>query len=139
LTPGPAWVIIYETLRAKKIHAASRRSGGFPGMAENMHEFTESNFEAEVLKAEKPVVIDFWAEWCVPCKMIEPAMEEIAKDNGDAVKVGRVNVDSNPGIASRYGIRSIPTLLIFKGGEVAEKMVGAVPKDTIQEFVNKVK
>ncbi len=108
-------------------------------MAENMHEFTESNFEAEVLKADKPVVIDFWAEWCVPCKMIEPAMEEIANENGDAVKVGRVNVDSNPGIASRYGIRSIPTLLIFKAGQVAEKMVGAVPKDTIQEFVDKVK
>jgi thioredoxin 1 len=108
-------------------------------MAENVYEFTESNFEAEVLKADKPVVIDFWAEWCVPCKMIEPAMEEIAKENGDAVKVGRVNVDSNPGIASRYGIRSIPTLLVFKGGEVAQKMVGAVPKDTIQEFVDKAK
>ncbi len=108
-------------------------------MAENMHEFTESNFEAEVLKAEKPVLIDFWAEWCVPCKMIAPAVEEIANDNGDFLKVGKVNVDNNPGIASKYGIRSIPTLLIFKGGEVAQKMVGAVSKETIQEFVDKVK
>ncbi len=86
-------------------------------MAENMHEFTESNFEAEVLKADKPVLIDFWAEWCVPCKMIAPAVEEIAKENGGVLKVGKVNVDNNPGIASKYGVRSIPTLLIFKGGE----------------------
>jgi thioredoxin 1 len=108
-------------------------------MAENVHEFTEGNFEAEVLQSAKPVLIDFWAEWCMPCKMIEPAMVEIANESGDALKVGRVNVDEHPGIASRYGIRSIPTLLIFKGGQVAEKMVGAVPKDTIQEFVDKVK
>jgi thioredoxin 1 len=108
-------------------------------MAENMHEFTEGNFEAEVLQSDKPVLIDLWAEWCMPCKMIEPAMEEIAKENAEALKVGRVNVDENPGIASKYGIRSIPTLLIFKGGQVAEKMVGAVPKDTIQKFVDKVK
>lgn len=107
-------------------------------MAENMHEFTDANFENEVLQADKPVLIDFWAEWCVPCKMIEPAMEEIANENG-GIKVGRVNVDVNPGIASKYGIRSIPTLLIFNGGQVAEKMVGAVPKGTIQEFVDKVK
>lgn len=108
-------------------------------MAENMHEFTESNFEAEVLQSDKPVLIDLWAEWCMPCKMIEPAMAEIAEENAEALKVGRVNVDENPAIASKYGIRSIPTLLIFKGGQVAEKMVGAVPKDTIQKFVDKVK
>ncbi len=108
-------------------------------MAENMHEFTEGNFEAEVLQSDKPVLIDLWAEWCMPCKMIEPAVAEIAKDNAEAVKVGRVNVDEHPSIASKYGIRSIPTLLIFKGGQVAEKMVGAVSKETIQEFVDKVK
>jgi thioredoxin 1 len=108
-------------------------------MAENIHEFTDANFESEVLQADKPVLIDFWAEWCVPCKMIAPAVEEIANEDGDSLKVGKVNVDVNPGIASKYGIRSIPTLLIFKGGQVAEKMVGAVSKETIQEFVNKVK
>jgi thioredoxin 1 len=108
-------------------------------MAENVHEFTEGNFEAEVLQSAKPVLIDFWAEWCMPCKMIESAIVEIANERGDALKVGRVNVDEHPGIASRYGIRSIPTLLIFESGQVAEKMVGAVPKDTIQEFVDKVK
>lgn len=108
-------------------------------MAENIHEFTEANFEAEVLQSDKPVLIDFWAEWCVPCKMIAPAVEEVANDNGDVLKVGKVNVDDNPAIASKYGIRSIPTLLIFKGGQVAEKMVGAVSKETMQEFVDKVK
>lgn len=108
-------------------------------MAENIFEFNDGNFDAEVLKADKPVLIDFWAEWCVPCKMIAPAVEEVANENADGLKVGKVNVDVNPGIASKYGIRSIPTLLLFKGGQVAEKMVGAVSKETIQEFVDKVK
>jgi len=108
-------------------------------MAENIHELNDGNFDAEVLKADKPVLIDFWAEWCVPCKMIAPAVEEVANENAEAIKVGKVNVDNNPGIASKYGIRSIPTLLLFKGGQVAEKMVGAVSKETIQEFVDKVK
>jgi thioredoxin 1 len=116
-----------------------RPVGGFGYMAENIHEFNDGNFDAEVLQADKPVLIDFWAEWCVPCKMIAPAVEEIANEDGDTLKVGKVNVDVNPGIASKYGIRSIPTLLIFKGGQVAEKMVGAVSKETIREFVDKVK
>ncbi len=107
-------------------------------MPENIHEFNDGNFDAEVLKSDKPVLIDFWAEWCAPCKMIAPAVAEVANEN-EAVKVGKVDVDGNPGIASKYGIRSIPTLLIFKGGQVAEKMVGAVSKETIQEFVDKVK
>ena len=108
-------------------------------MAGIMHEFTDDNFEAEVLQSDKPVLIDFWAEWCMPCKMIAPAVEEVANENVDAIKAGKVNVDNSPAIASKYGIRSIPTLLIFKGGQVAEKMVGAVSKETIQEFVDKVK
>jgi thioredoxin 1 len=108
-------------------------------MAENIHELDEKNFEAEVVQSDKPVLVDFWAEWCVPCKMIAPAVEEIANENAAALKVGKVNVDNSPGIASKYGIRSIPTLLLFKGGQVAEKIVGAISKDTIQEFVEKVK
>ncbi|MGD8718527.1 MAG: thioredoxin [Candidatus Zixiibacteriota bacterium] len=108
-------------------------------MADNIHEFTDGNFDGEVLQSDKPVLIDFWAEWCVPCKMIAPAIEEVANDNADALKVGKVNVDNSPAIASKYGIRSIPTVMIFKGGQVAEKVVGAVSKDTIQELVDKVK
>ncbi len=108
-------------------------------MAENVHEFTEANFEAEVLKAEKPVLVDFWAEWCMPCKMVAPAVAELASENAEVLKVGKVNVDNSPGIASKYGIRSIPTLLVFKNGQVAEKAVGAVAKDTLQELVDKVK
>jgi thioredoxin 1 len=108
-------------------------------MAENIHELDEKNFEAEVVQSDKPVLVDFWAEWCVPCKMIAPAVEEIANENAAALKVGKVNVDNSPAIASKYGIRSIPTLLLFKGGQVAEKIVGAISKDTIQEFVEKVK
>ncbi len=108
-------------------------------MAENIHEFTEGNFEAEVLQSDKPVLIDFWAEWCMPCKMIAPAVAEVANENAAALKVGKVNVDEDPGIASKYGIRSIPTLLIFKGGQVAEKLVGTVSKENIQKFVDKVK
>ena len=108
-------------------------------MAENIHEFTEGNFEAEVLQSDKPVLIDFWAEWCMPCKMIAPAVAEVATENADVLKVGKVDVDNNPAIAVKYGIRSIPTLLIFKDGQIAEKMVGAVSKENIQEFVDKVK
>ena len=108
-------------------------------MAENVLEFTDANFEAEVLKSDKAVLVDFWAEWCMPCKMIAPAVEAVAKANAEVLKVGKVNVDVSPGVASKYGIRSIPTLLFFKGGKVAEKAVGAVSKETIQGYVDKVK
>jgi thioredoxin 1 len=108
-------------------------------MAGNVFEFTDANFEAEVLKADKPVLVDFWAEWCMPCKAIAPYVEEIANANVGAVKVGKVNVDNSPGIATKYGIRSIPTLLVFKNGQVAEKSVGAVGKDAIQGLVDKNK
>jgi len=108
-------------------------------MAEGIHEFTDANFDREVLMSETPVMVDFWAEWCMPCKMVAPAVEAIAKENGPALKVGKVNVDNSPGVASKYGIRSIPTLLFFKGGKVVEKAVGAVSKETIQQLVDKVK
>jgi thioredoxin 1 len=91
-------------------------------------EVTDSNFEAEVLKSDKPVLVDFWAVWCGPCKMIAPTVEEIAKEYDGKLKVGKLDVDSNPQTAMKYGIRSIPTLLIIKDGQVVEQMVGAVPK-----------
>jgi thioredoxin 1 len=94
-------------------------------------EINEANFESEVLQATQPVVVDFWAEWCGPCKMLAPVLEEIARDQAGRVKVGKVNIDGNPGLAARYGIRSIPTLLYFSGGELLGQTIGAAGKQAI--------
>jgi thioredoxin 1 len=91
-------------------------------------EFTDSNFEQEVLQSEHPVLVDFWAEWCGPCRMIGPVVEEMAGEYEGKAKIGKVNVDVNPEISVKYGIRSIPALLIFKDGQVVDQIVGAVPK-----------
>ncbi len=99
---------------------------------------TESNFETEVLQSELPVLIDFWAVWCGPCKMIAPIVEELAKEYDGKAKIAKCDVDSNQQVAIKYGIRSIPTLLIFKNGEVAEQIVGALPKNHITQKLNKV-
>jgi len=107
-------------------------------MAENLIEFTDDNFDAEVLKSNLPVLVDFWAEWCGPCKMIAPIVEEIAGDYAGKVKVGKVNVDFNNQVAMQYGIRGIPALLVFKGGAVANQIVGAVPKNNITQILDEV-
>ena len=100
-------------------------------------EVTDSNFQSEVLNSATPVLIDFWAEWCGPCKMIAPLVEELAKEYDGKLKVGKVDVDSNQQVSMQFGIRSIPTLLIFKQGKVVDQLVGAVPKRMLVEKITK--
>ena len=96
---------------------------------------SDANFESEVLKAAGPVVVDFWAEWCGPCRMIAPALEEIAGSLGDKVKIVKLNVDESPHTATKYGIQSIPTLMIFKNGQMASRQIGAAPKQKLEQWI----
>lgn len=96
-------------------------------------QITDSNFETEVLSSDKVSVIDFWAEWCGPCRVVGPFVEELANEYADKAVVGKVNVDDNPGISAKFGIRNIPTILFIKGGEVVDKQVGAVPKAVLEQ------
>ncbi|WP_295895223.1 thioredoxin [uncultured Bartonella sp.] len=94
-----------------------------------------SNFENDVLKSAEPVVVDFWAEWCGPCKMIAPSLEEIATELQGKVKVAKINIDENPELATQFGVRSIPTLLLFNNGEIVSNMVGAAPKSRLLDWI----
>lgn len=100
-------------------------------------EVTKENFEDKVLKSDVPVIVDFWAEWCTPCKMVEPVLHEIAGEYEGQLAVGRVNVDEQADLASKYSIVSIPSLILFKNGEDAAQQVGAAPKETIVQFFEK--
>ncbi len=106
-------------------------------MAEGILEVTDGNFETEVLKSEVPVLVDFWAAWCAPCHMITPTLENLARDYKDRMKTYKLNVDVNMKTPARYGIRSIPTLLLFKDGELKETIVGVIPQAKIVEILSR--
>ena len=107
-------------------------------MSDNVKEYTSDDFKSEVVESDTPVLVDFWAEWCGPCKVISPVVEELATDYKGKIKFGKVNVDDNNMVASEYGVRSIPTLLIFKNGSVVNQIVGAVPKEKITDILDTV-
>ena len=107
-------------------------------MALNVVEFTDDGFDSDVLASDTPVLVDFWAEWCGPCRMIGPIVEEIANEYAGRIKVGKMNVDLNPVVPPQFGIRRIPSLLLFKDGAVSDQIVGAVPKKNITEVLDKV-
>lgn len=106
-------------------------------MAENIINVTDSNFETMILKSETPALVDFWASWCAPCRAIAPIVEEMANEYGGKVRVAKMNVDENPATPGKYGVRGIPTLILFKGGKIVDQLVGAVPKNQIKDLINK--
>lgn len=105
----------------------------------NVAELTESNFEAEVIESANPVLVDFWAPWCGPCRMIAPLVEELAEENGGLLKVAKINIDDNASLAARYGVNSIPTLMIFKNGDPVATFVGVQPKNKLQDAIDQAK
>jgi thioredoxin len=105
-------------------------------MAGKVVEFTDANFQSEVISSDTPVLVDFWAPWCGPCKMIAPTIEELANDYGGKVKIGKLNTDENPNVASEYNISAIPTVMLFKGGQMVDKVMGVNPKDRFVKWID---
>lgn len=108
-------------------------------MAGNVHEFTDESFDSEVLQSSEPVLVDFWAPWCGPCRQIAPMIDELAAENLGSIKIGKVNIDESPETAQQFGVSSIPTLMLFKSGDVSERFVGVQPKARLQESIDAAK
>ena len=108
-------------------------------MSGNVSEFTDANFQSEVLDSAEPVLVDFWAPWCGPCRMIAPMIEELAGEYAGSVKIGKLNIDDSPNAAGSFGVSSIPTLMIFKGGDVVDRFVGVQPKNRLQKALDAAK
>ncbi len=106
--------------------------------SEDVLEFTDCNFESDVVQSDLPVLVDFWAEWCQPCKMLTPTIEELAAEFKGKVKIGKVDTDSNPEVPVKYGVSAIPTIMLFQGGEVVKKFVGLTTKDQFQAVLNEL-
>jgi thioredoxin 1 len=102
-----------------------------------VNEVSDSNFESDVLQADKPVLVDFWAPWCAPCRMLAPTVDAVAEKYAESARVVKLNVDENPGVSQRYGIKGIPTLILFKNGKEEERVVGATSKDAISRMIDK--
>lgn len=105
--------------------------------SENVHTFTDDNFEKEVLQSDIPVLVDFWATWCAPCKAIAPLIDAVAAEYEGQLKVGKVNVDDNPATPGKYGVRGIPTVILLKDGKVVDQVVGAIPKSQLEALIKK--
>ena len=106
-------------------------------MAEGVFEFTDQNFETDVIDSDTPTLVDFWAEWCAPCKMIAPTVEALAQEYAGKVRIGKLNIDENPSVPTKFGIRGIPTLMLFKGGEVVEQVVGVKSKADLKAAIDR--
>ena len=148
ISPGQAAYLIYVSFRRVVSSEGKNAESEFPAkrygnltfqgireMAGNLHEFTDANFEDDVLKSSEPVLVDFWAPWCGPCRMLMPTIEELAEEFAGKVKIGKVNTDDNQKTAAAYGITSIPTVMLFKDGEMVDKVVGAPPKAHFEKML----
>lgn len=127
-----------ERIKREKLRKLLEKMERGEKKMEDVKHLTSRNFQEEVIESEIPVIIDFWAEWCMPCKIVAPIFEELAKEYAGKMKFAKVNVDENPDLAATFGIHSIPTFLIFHKGKVVEKLVGAMPKDHFKKFIDHV-